>query len=81
MVSAIRAISIQAYNYIFMIATATFDIRMSFLDNSGTKSHMAERVPEIEHCSSVYSKQYIKVLLQRIFRPLFYWLNLKCSLS
>jgi hypothetical protein len=43
----------------YMIATATFDIRMSFLDNSGTKSHMAERVPEIEHCSSVYSKQYI----------------------
>ena len=46
MVSAIRAISIQAYNYLY--ETASFDIRMSFLDNSGTKSHMTERVPKIE---------------------------------
>ena len=40
------AISIQAYNYLY--ETASFDIRMSFLDNSGTKSHMTERVPKIE---------------------------------
>jgi hypothetical protein len=49
------AISIQAYNYLH--ETATFDIRMSFLDNSGTKSNMTERAPKIERRSSVYSKQ------------------------
>ena len=60
MVSAIRAISIQdAAIYIDTKRPHLIYIYicMSFLDNSGTKSHMTERVPKIECCSSVYSKQ------------------------
>jgi hypothetical protein len=32
----------------------TFDIRMSFLDNGGTKSRMTERVPKTERCPAAH---------------------------
>jgi hypothetical protein len=53
---------------------------MSFLDNSGTKSHMTERVPKIERCSSVYNliqnnKQIIVIYTNLSSRTwLFLWL-------